>query len=145
VGRVAFLPGPAKGQTISCTLPAGTSVFVPTLSEIWFKAAKTDTRASLRRGAASSWADTKVLDVTLDGKKIDARQFKNITGFFLLRPKPGSPLGVTGSRAAIQAGYNFVLRPLTPGGHTVAMHLKAASGGKTTYEARTTFKLKIGG
>jgi hypothetical protein len=144
VGRVVFLPGPAKGQTIRCTLPGSVSVFVPTSSGIAIRTSKNDTATSLRQSANSTFADTKVLDVSLDGKKIDARMFKNTTGLFLLRPDRGSPIGITGSRAAVQSGYNFVLRPLVPGTHTIAMHLKQVHGGKTTYEARTTFKLKVG-
>jgi hypothetical protein len=144
VGRVVFLPGPAKGQTISCTLPAGVSVLVPTASALWVHASPSDTKAVLRRGSTSTFADTKVLDVSLDGKKIDARQFKDTTGFFLVRPQKGSPIGLTGSRTAVQSGYNFLLRPLASGTHTIAMHVKLMHGGKTTYEARTTFKLKVG-
>ena len=143
VGRVVFLPGPAKGQTINCTLSAGVSVFVPTSSGILIRTSKKDTNAVLRRGANSTYADTKVLDVYLDGKKINARQFKNTTGLFLLRLEKGSPIGLTGSRTAIQSGYNFLLKPLAPGMHTIRMHVKSAHGGKTLYEARTTFKLKI--
>jgi hypothetical protein len=144
VGRVVFLPGPAKGQTISCSLPGGVSVLVPTSSGIYVRTSKKDTAAGLRRAANSTFADTKVLDVSLDGKKINARQFKNTTGLFLLRLEKGSPIGLTGSRAAAQAGYNFLLRPLSAGPHTITMHIKSAHGGKTLYEARTTFKLKIG-
>jgi hypothetical protein len=94
VGRVVFLPGPAKGQTISCTLPRGVSVFVPTSSGILIRTSKKDTKAVLRRGANSTYADTKVLDVSLDGQKINARQFKNTTGLFLLRLEKGSPESV---------------------------------------------------
>lgn len=144
VGRVVFLPGPAKGQTITCTLPGGVSVFVPTSSGLSIRTSKKDTAAGLRGSANTTFADTKVLDVSLDGKKINARKFKNTTGLFLLRPKKGSPIGLTGSRAAVQSGYNFVLRPLSAGTHSIVMHLKQVHGGKTTYEARTTFKLKIG-
>ena len=68
---------------------------------------------------------------------------KNTTGLFLLRLEKGSPIGLTGSRTAIQSGYNFLLKPLAPGMHTIRMHVKSAHGGKTLYEARTTFKLKI--
>jgi hypothetical protein len=143
VGRVVFLPGPLKGQRIACAIPAGDSVFVPTASVIALKATKQDTRASMRRVAGTAFTQTKVLDVTIDGKRIDARRFKNTTGFFLLRAKKGSPIGLTGSRTAIQSGYNFVLRPPSPGTHTVALHVRIADGGKTLYEARTTFALEV--
>jgi hypothetical protein len=143
VGRVVFLPGPLKGQRIACAVPSGVSVFVPTASGLGLKMTKKTTRAAMRQSATSVFAQTKVLDVTIDGKKVDARQFKNTTGFFLLRAKKGSPLGGTRSVAAIQSGYNFVLRPLSPGSHTVAMHVRIAQGSKTLYEARTTFALKV--
>jgi hypothetical protein len=55
-----------------------------------------------------------------DGKKVNARQFKNATGLFLLRIEKGSPIRLTGSRTAIQSGYNFLLSPLAPGTHTSA-------------------------
>jgi hypothetical protein len=144
VGRVVFLPGPAKGQAVTCAVPVGDSVFVPTSSGLWIRTSKKDTPAVMRRGAATTFAATKVLDVSLDGKTINARQFKSTTGLFLLHLKKGSPTGLTSSRAAVQSGYNFLLRPLSPGTHTIAMHVKQVQGGKTTYEARTTFKLKIG-
>jgi hypothetical protein len=64
--------------------------------------------------------------------------------FFLLRPKKGSPLGVVGSRVAIQAGYHLLLRPLATGSHTVAEHVKVVVAGKTVFELRVTFRLNIG-
>jgi hypothetical protein len=130
VGRVVFLPGPGKDAAITCTLAGGRSVFLPTASGIWVKTSKKDTNASLRKAARSAFSSIKVVDVSVDGKHGNARQLKLITPFFLLRPKKGSPLGVVGSRVAVQAGYHALLRPLSTGRHTVAGHVRSWSEAK---------------
>jgi hypothetical protein len=50
---------------------------------------------------------------------------------------------VPGSHLAIHSGYNLILRPPMAGAHTIVMHIKIAAGGRTAYEAHTTFKLTI--
>src|SRR5581483_3633612 len=103
-----------------------------------------DTKQSLRRQAVSTFAQTKVVNVTVDGKAIDARQFRQTTPFFSVDLSSGNLMQVpAGAHRAIQSGYNFILKPLAAGRHTVAMHIRIASGGKTLYEARTRFMLHV--
>jgi hypothetical protein len=145
VGRMFMLPGPAKsGLTIACSIPAGASVFVPTASQIITPSkGETPNRTTLSQRARIVFKQAKVLDVTLDGQKIAVRQFKSTTPMFSIKAAKGSPFGYAGTWSAVQAGYNFILRPLPSGRHTLKMHVKIAQGGKTLYEARTTFKLKV--
>jgi hypothetical protein len=142
-GHVVLLPGPGKNATIRCTLASATSVFLPTASSLFLKGSKTDTKASLRKDAERSSSSVKVVDVSLDGSRLNARRFWSVTPFFLLRPRKGSPIGVVGSRAALQAGYNLLLRPLAAGTHRVAEHVKIVDGGKTVFESRVRFVLVV--
>ena len=143
VGKVFFLPGPNKSVTVTCKLAHGLSIYLPTGSGLSVKTLKTDTSASLRRDAISGYKWITIADTTLDGKNLNARSFRSQTPFFRLTPKKGSPLGVTGGRAAIEAGYNLLLRPLAPGTHTIHEHIKIVIKGKTVFESRPTFKLIV--
>ncbi|MDQ1556668.1 MAG: hypothetical protein QOI02_1670 [Actinomycetota bacterium] len=143
VGNVFILPGPNKSATVTCKLAHGLSIYLPTGSGLSVKTSKSDTRASLRRDAISGYKWITIADTTLDGKDLRARSFRSQTPFFRLNPKKGGPLGVTGGRAAMEAGYNLLLRPLAPGTHTIHEHIKIVVKGKTVYESRPTFKLIV--
>jgi hypothetical protein len=144
VGGMFFLPGPLKGQVIRCHISAAQAVFVPTASTFGIRTSEKDTQSVMRRQAQAGFRQTKVLDVAIDGGVINARSFANTTKPFTINMQPGNVVQVRpGMHVAIQSGYNMILRPLVAGVHRVKMHVRIADGGKTLYEARTTFVLDV--
>jgi hypothetical protein len=150
IGGMFLLPGPFGGRTIRCRVPRGHAVFVPTSTGFAIRTnpkkgtLSRGTLSALKREAAGQFRETKVLDVTIDGRKLNVRQFATMTRLFTINMLKGNPLHARpGKHVAIQAGYNFILSPLDTGHHKITVHVKIERGTTTLYEARTAFELSV--
>jgi hypothetical protein len=135
-GDVVFLAGTTGGSaTRSCTIPAGTSILVPLINvECSTAEGNGDTPAELRacaRGFADQFTD---LSLTIDGVAIaDLQRFRVQSPVFQFTAAEGNVFGVpAGTTRSVADGYWVLIRPLSPGTHTISFGGAFPPGGFTT-------------
>ena len=133
---VVFLAGTTGGAaTRSCTIPAGTSILVPLINVECSRAeGNGDTPAELRacaRGFADQFTD---LSLTIDGVAVAGlQQFRIHSQVFRFTAAEGNVFGVpAGTTRSVADGYWALIRPLSPGTHTVSFGGAFPPGGFTT-------------
>lgn len=138
---VVFLAGTTGGAaTRSCTIPAGTSILVPLINvECSTAEGNGDTPAELRacvRGFADQFTD---LSLTIDGVAVaDLQRFRVHSPVFQFTAAQGNVFGVpAGTTRSVADGYWVLIRPLSPGTHTVSFGGAFPPGGFTTFVTYT--------
>ena len=141
---VVFLAGTTGGAaTRSCTIPAGTSILVPLINvECSTAESNGDTPAELRacaRGFAEQFTD---LSLTIDGGAVaELQQFRVHSQVFRFTAADGNVFGVpAGTTRSVADGYWALIRPLSPGTHTVSFGGAFPPGGFTTL---VTYRLTV--
>jgi hypothetical protein len=138
---VVFLAGTTGGTaTRSCTIPAGTSILVPLINvECSTVEGNGDTPAELRayaRGFAEQFSD---LSLTIDGVAIaDLQRFRVHSPVFQFTAAKGNVFGVpAGTTRSVADGFWVLIRPLSPGTHTISFGGAYPPGGFTTFVTYT--------
>jgi hypothetical protein len=139
--EVVFLAGTTGGTaTRSCTIPVGTSILVPLINvECSTAEGNGDTPAELRacaRGIADQFTD---LSLTIDGVAIaDLQRFRVHSPVFQFTAAEGNVFGVpAGTTRSVADGYWVLIRPLSPGTHTISFGGAFPPGGFTTFVTYT--------
>src|SRR5215218_9666931 len=124
VRDVVFLAGTTGAPaTRSCTVPAGTSLLVPLISaECSTAEGDGDTPAELRRcarGIADQFTD---LSLTIDGRSVtDLRRLRVRSPVFCFTAVEDNVFDIpAGATRSVADGYWALIRPLSPGTHTVS-------------------------
>jgi hypothetical protein len=138
---VVFLAGTTGGTaTRSCTIPAGTSILVPLINvECSTVEGNGDTPAELRacaRGFAEQFSD---LSLTIDGVAIaDLQRFRVHSPVFQFTAAKDNVFGVpAGTARSVADGFWVLIRPLSPGTHTISFGGAYPPGGFTTFVTYT--------
>ena len=133
---MVFLAGTTGGAaTRSCTIPAATSILVPLINvECSTAEGNADTPAELRacaRGFADQFTD---LSLTIDGVAVASPQrFRVHSPVFQFTAAEGNVFGVpVGTTRSVAEGYWVLIRPLSPGTHTISFGGAFPPGGFTT-------------
>jgi hypothetical protein len=143
VGDLWLLPGlAATGVTLTCTVPANTSLYVPTAGYIAWPDAHTKV-AQLVPAARAVIPQTKVAYATVDGHKIDAHPYAAETKLFAIKTEPGSLLGAAGTHVAAASAFNLILRPLPSGTHVIVTQIRVVTPGQKPFVVRTTFRVTV--
>jgi hypothetical protein len=127
-GRVMFLAGPIGSTTISCTVPAGTALFVPALTvecssleppESGFHGDTEEEQAE----CATWWSDHIVNpSVEINGLPVpNLANYRVVSPQFEFTAPDPNILGVAGGGAgtAVADGYYVMVAPLSRGVHTI--------------------------
>jgi hypothetical protein len=154
-GPVWFLAGTIGGAaTRSCTIPAGRAIFFPIVNAIndypcpepppFEPAPGQSLEAFLTEGAKGFIDPVTVLEVDLDGKSFgdlfSYRATSKLFAFTGAADLAAIDSCVTGSpQLAVADGYWIMLRPLSPGSHT--LHFK---GSGPSFSTEATYHLTIG-
>jgi hypothetical protein len=142
-GSVWLLPALAKtGVTLTCKVPSGTSLYVPTAGFFAWPDAHT-TRQQLVPMARTELHRATVLQATVDGTAINVRPYADETGLLAVKAQPGSLMGAAGTHLGAGSVFNFLLHPLDPGRHVIRTHIKYVDPGQPPFEIRTTFRLTV--
>jgi hypothetical protein len=138
---VVFLAGTTGGAaTRSCTIPAGSSILVPLINvECSTAEGNGDTPAELRacaRGFVEQFSD---LSLTIDGVAIaDLRRFRVQSPVFQFTAAEGNVFGVpAGTTRSVADGFWVLIRPLSPGTHTISFGGAYPPGPFTTFVTYT--------
>ena len=141
---VVFLAGTTGGAaTRSCTIPAGTSILVPLINvECSTAEGNGDTPAELRacaRDVAEQFTD---LSLTIDGVAIaDLQRFRVHSPVFQFTAAEGNVFGIPpGTTRSVADGFWVLIRPLSPGTHTISFGGVFPPQGFTTF---VTYRLTV--
>jgi hypothetical protein len=137
-GKVLFLAGTTDGSIAdrTCTVPAGKAIFFPIINAEWsiseaqanknaciVQASPSGTsNAALRACAVAQMDHVTALDAAIDGVTLrDLKRYRAHSPAYDFTVAPGNSLvPCQGSGChAVADGYWIMLRPLTPGTHTV--------------------------
>jgi hypothetical protein len=157
-GKIWFLAGNFGGGlgepnpvTRYCTIPTGKSLFIPLFNALWWTPEDGPTARAVRALAnaqvAVPFAKVK-LHLTVDGVKLNdpfAYRAQSPAGGFAFNVIPGSmadlvfgvPVGI--HDPAVADGYWVLLKPMSPGPHTV--HIQASSG--SAFVLDVTYQLTV--
>jgi len=158
-GPVWFLAGTA-GQgpvTRSCTIPTGKAIFFPIITYLNdypcpdpnFQPPPGQTLEQFLTEGAQAIIDLVTqLEVVVDGRSLnDLFSYRATSQLFTFTADPSLVAFdscVTGtSQYAVTDGYWILLRPLSPGRHTIFFHAVIDFGGGTTFEVQVTYNLTI--
>jgi hypothetical protein len=140
-GDVVFLAGTTGGAaTRSCTIPAGTSTLIPLINvECSTAEGNGDTPAELRacaRGFADQFSD---LSLTIDGVAIaELQRFRVHSPVFQFTAAEGNVFGIpAGTTRSVADGFWVLIRPLSPGTHTISFGGAFPPGPFTTFVTYT--------
>jgi len=132
---VVFLAGTTGGAaTRSCTIHAGTSIFVPLINvECSTAEGNGDTPAELRACARVFAEQFTDLSLTIDGVAVtDLQRFRVHSPVFQFTAAPGNVFGIpAGTTRSVADGYWVLIRPLSPGTHTISFGGAFLPGGFT--------------
>jgi hypothetical protein len=143
VGDMWLLPGlAATDVTLTCTVPANTSLYVPTAGYIDWADAHTKI-AQLVPMAHAAIPQAKIAYATVDGHKIDAHPYADETKLFAIKTEPGSLLGAAGTHVAAASTFNLILRPLPSGKHVIVTQIRVLTTGQKPFVIRTTFRVTV--
>lgn len=159
-GSVWFLAGTA-GQgpvTRSCTIPAGKALFFPIIGYINdypcpdpnFQPPPGETLEQfLTEGAAAVINLVTQLEVVVDGRFLNNLfSYRATSRLFSFTANPSLVTFdscVTGtSQYGVTDGYWILLRPLSPGQHTIFFRAVIDFGGGNTFEQQVTYNLTVG-
>ncbi|MFI5134496.1 MAG: hypothetical protein ACHQD9_01465 [Chitinophagales bacterium] len=138
-GPVFFLAGSRHNATLSVTVPAGVSIFLPLATvenDYPCGDAVLDSLTSYTNDFVSGITD---LSLTIDGNSIkNLTSYQKISSMFTYAANADLANCfddcITGSdQQWVVGGYFFIFRPLTPGSHTIVRHAVAV-GGAVTYD-----------
>jgi hypothetical protein len=140
-GEVVFLAGTTGGAaTRSCTISAGTSILVPLINvECSVAEGNGDTPAELRACARDFAEQFSDLSLTIDGVAVGGLQrFRVHSPVFQFTAAEGNVFGVpAGTTRSVADGYWVLIRPLSPGTHTISFGGAFPPGGFTTFVTYT--------
>ena len=140
-GDVVFLAGTTGGAaTRSCTIPADTSILVPLINvECSTAEGNGDTPAELRACARDFAEQFSDLSLTIDGVAIGGLQrFRVRSPVFRFTAAEGNVFGVpAGTTRSVADGYWVLIRPLSPGSHTISFGGAFPPGRFTTFVTYT--------
>ena len=138
---MVFLAGTTGGAaTRSCTIPAGSSILVQLINvECSTAEGNGDTPAELRacaRGFVEQFTD---LSLTIDGVAIaDLQRFRVQSPVFQFTAAEGNVFGVpAGTTRSVADGFWVLIRPLSPGTHTISFGGAYPPGPFTTFVTYT--------
>jgi hypothetical protein len=130
-GNVWFLAGTDNKQRIERTvkIPAGKSIFFPIVNVLFFND-DDYTEDVMRDTTKAIIDDTKVLEVTVDGKPLkNLENFRKGSDLFVVKtPKNGDFIYPVLKKQkyyqSVSDGYWIMLKPLSKGVHTIRIHGK---------------------
>jgi hypothetical protein len=138
---VVFLAGTTGGAaTRSCTIPASKSILVPLINiECSTAEGDGDTPAELRACAKDIADQFTDLSLTIDGVPVsDLLRFRVHSQVFQFTAAEGNVFGVpAGTTRSVADGFWALIRPLSPGTHTVSFGGAFPPGGFTTLATYT--------
>lgn len=120
-----FLTNTLEGGSVNrnCEIPNGRSIFVPVLvGECDYLTDPSIKDESGLRTCAWSFIKDATLTLSVDGKKLDIKNFGFSSGLFNLTLRNDNPYGAglpSGTTQSVAVGYYAILKPLSPGNHTI--------------------------
>jgi hypothetical protein len=172
-GKVWFLAGIQKGQPVPppspCPIPAGKAIMFPIINVEWsrleaeglFKETgkwcpvsapiNGTSDAALASCARAQINHTANFQASVDGQDlVDLCKYRVLSPPFNVNAVAGNPYGVpSGPNRAVSDGYWIILKPLSPGMHTLHFASKAffptLPPDQSTFEIDTTYQLNIVG
>lgn len=153
-GPVWFLAGSGSGQPVirSCTIPSATSIFFPLVN---LECSTQDQppfhcndAASCRRCAVtiSSGIGPGSLNASLDGQPLlnGVQAFRTQSPFFSFTTPTSNILGSGGGPGmSVSDGYWLMLRPLSPGKHTIKFGGGFVSGVGAGFSENVTYNITV--
>jgi len=143
--------------TRSCTIPAGKALFFPIITYLNdypcpdpnFQPPPGQTLEEfLTEGAAAIIDAVTQLEVVVDGQHLnDLFSYRATSRLFTFTADPSlvalDPCVTGTSQFGVTDGYWILLRPLSPGPHTIFFHAVLDFGGGNTFEVQVTYNLTI--
>ena len=156
MGPVWFVAGAFGGEiTRECTVPRGKALFVPLLNTT-FGAAVSDcepTKPGVRcdvtqlRAMAAVAMDAVSIKASLDSVPLlNLQQYRAQSPVFSVTLPEDNILGIPAGtyEPMVSDGYWLMLRPLTPGAHTLQWHGRITGGVFAGFEVQVTYSLTVG-
>ena len=148
-GQVWFLAGTFGGSfTRTCTVPAGKALLFPILNTVFGQGVGDCTGPSdcnvtaLRALAAAAEDNPMTLMVSIDGRNVkNLSQFRVTSPVFNYFLPADNILGISSGTYGplVSDGYWLLLKPLSPGTHTI--HFKGVSN--SAFESEVTYNLTV--
>ena len=143
--------------TRSCTIPTGKALFFPIFTYLNdypcpdpnFQPPPGQTLEEfLTEGAAAIIDAVTQLEVVVDGQHLnDLFSYRATSRLFTFTADPSlvalDPCVTGTSQFGVTDGYWILLRPLSPGPHTIFFHAVLDFGGGNTFEVQVTYNLTI--
>jgi hypothetical protein len=148
-GPVWFLAGNVGGKTVrKAAVPAGKPLLLPVINYCETAAPEKADEQKLRALAKAEMDRATGLEVTLDGKRVTGLgRFRVASGLFTIDglDRADAPFeDAVGKVKAVSDGYWIMLRPLSPGKHTLRSRGRVpAVKGKEPFELDVTYELTV--
>lgn len=134
--RAWLLAGNTGGFTSrACTVPANEAILLPVINAACFSPGDGTTEAELRDCAASLMNEVTETTVSIDGTPVDLGpasqgKFRFVSPLFTVKIAPDNGFGATpGKSTAVADGFWLIVKPMTPGTHTIDFHGSAPAFG----------------